>query len=423
MTKLNRAWCAFIFNYDSLSCRFIPHQCVYAAKNLASKLVGIELNPRKKVIGLEARINHVRAIATSLSFNQTEVDAFNLRCMPGGDHRIEVVKVLALQNLESAKTLASQIEDSSSRDLAFYKIVEIEVKENAVSAAATAERIRNLELFSQACAAMAENAPVLYLDRLIQIHQHPFIDPFSRVILQVIIAKLSPPHDFTDAKQAAEQLEYKKNEALSYIAKEEAEYAFDASQATLLLIDDPNERASAQLEVVRKIVLRDIALARLAASKIVRPFFRAFAYIEIAKKDPHFELNDILDPMSKVHQPNQVGLLVELAQVDPKNRTEYLNKAKAIAFSPFQSVDPAVKAKVVEMEALLDIEGAHKTASLVTGMTKIRALIKISQVQRVDNLRIARDAAFSMDDQLGSRVNDDKIDALCEVGSAALDLL
>ena len=76
LTKLNRIWCAFIYNYDSLSCRFIPYQCLYAAKNLASKLVGINLNSRKKVIGLEARINHVRAITTSLFFNQTEGSAF-----------------------------------------------------------------------------------------------------------------------------------------------------------------------------------------------------------------------------------------------------------------------------------------------------------------------------------------------------------
>ena len=53
-------------------------------------------------------------------------------------------------------------------------------------------------------------------------------------------------------------------------------------------IDDPNERATAQLEVVRKIVVRDIPLATVAASKIVRPYFRAYAYMEIANKDPQF---------------------------------------------------------------------------------------------------------------------------------------
>jgi hypothetical protein len=248
-----------------------------------------------------------------------------------------------------------------------------------------------------------------------------------RVNFQVIITKLSPPHNFTDAKEAAEQLEFKKNEALSNIAKEEAEYDFDASQATLLSIDDPNERATAQLEVVRKIVVHDVPLATVAASKIVRPFFRACAYIEIAKKDPHFQLNDILDLMSWVHQSSssKVRLLLELAQVDPKNRMKYLEEAKAIAFSPVQSVYSADQVNVIEMEALLDVEGAHKTASLLTGITKVRALIKISQVQRqrFHFLRIASDAALSMDDQQGDRINTDKIDALCEVGSAALDLL
>jgi hypothetical protein len=308
-----------------------------------------------------------------------------------------------------------------------FKIVEIEVKENAVYAAATADRIRGLDLFSQAFIAIAENAPELFLNRLIQIHQHPFIDPFSRVNFQVIIAKLSPPHDFTDAKQAAEQLENKKNEALSNIAKEEAEYDFDASQATLLLIDDPNERASAQLEVVRKIVVRDIPLATVAASKIVRPYFRALAYTEIANKDPNFQLNDILDPMSKIppSSSGQVTLLVALAHIDPINRMKYLREAKAIAFSPLQNVFYADQVNVVEMEALLDAETALKTASVLKGITYVRALIKISQVQRqrFHFLRIASDAALSMDDQQCDRINTDKIDALCEVGSAALDLL
>ena len=86
----------------------------------------------------------------------------------------------------------------------------------------------------------------------------------------------------------------------------------------------------------------------------------------------------------------------------------------------------ADQVNVIEMEALLDAEtGRIRLLLLLTGITKVRALIKISQVQRqrFHCLRIASDAALSMDDQQGDRINTDKIDALCEVGSAALDLL
>ena len=38
MTKLNRAWCAFIFNYDSLSCLFI------SLVRLCSKKLSIQIS-------------------------------------------------------------------------------------------------------------------------------------------------------------------------------------------------------------------------------------------------------------------------------------------------------------------------------------------------------------------------------------------
>jgi hypothetical protein len=264
---------------------------------------------------------------------------------------ISIIKIGILKNLDFAKEIINDIEDSFYKDKALIEITKAEALKDVDEAIETVKKITNTCYKDKALIEVVKIEAVKNLNAAIKIVEK-INDLNNKFKAFIEIAKVDPFHNLTAAAEAVKQIgsDYEKAQALIEIAKVDPSHNLTAAikaieemgpayyykaQAFIEIAKiDPSHNLTAAREAVKKMgpayyhktqvlieiakvdSLHDLTAAREAASEITDFVEKAKAFIEIAKVDLLHDLTEAKKAASEITEANDQALaFIEIAKV------------------------------------------------------------------------------------------------------------
>jgi len=292
----------------------IDPQVLQEAKNLVPQFGEGQDSMLLEIAKAEALQNDfTSALITANGMRSGKIEAF-----------VELAKIGSQHNLEAVKAWACQIEDSKIQALVQFEIAIIE--RDPINAIGWVDYINAQQIWGDAQIAQAY-IKIAKLDRSQAYAKATkfinFLTPgYEKVKLLIEVAKLDEIPNFAEAKQEAAlapvspfpntgyfNVEENNDLVVNHqfrlnalgpdylfhiIALAEAKYNVEVAKATADKIIDPAQKTKTKYEIAM-VRLLDIDAAREAASQFSNPSEQAFAFIEIARKNPLHDLFEAKD--------------------------------------------------------------------------------------------------------------------------------